>query len=87
MLEEIVLRREDLAELNNCNYEIIKKQQAEATCTFLRKEDNKSEDEGFGKQPTDTSTFKDVSSMVKIGKKRTYQQMNAELPSSKVENV
>ena len=81
MLHEIVLRREDLAELNNCNYEEIRKQQAEATSTFLRKEDNnKSEDEGFGKQPTDTSTFKDVSSMVKIGKKRTYQQMTAELP-------
>ena len=48
MLQEIVLRREDLAELNN--YEDIKKQQVEATNTFLSKEHSKSEDEGFGKQ-------------------------------------
>jgi hypothetical protein len=42
MLQEIVLSREDLAERNNCNYEEIKKQQTEATTSFLRKEDSKS---------------------------------------------
>jgi len=78
MLQEIVLRREDLAVLNN--YEEIKKQQVEATNTFLSKEFSKSEDESFGKQQMDSSTFKDVSSMARIGKKRTYQQMNAVEP-------
>ena len=78
MLQEIVLRREDLAVLKN--YEEIKKQQVEATNTFLSKEFSKSEDEGFGKQQMDSSTFKDVSSMARIGKKRTYQQMNAVEP-------
>jgi hypothetical protein len=42
MLQEIVLSREDLAELNICNYEEIKKQQTEATTSFLREEDGKS---------------------------------------------
>ena len=82
MLKGIVLRREDLAGL--INYEEIRKQQVEATNTFLSKEHtSKIEDEGFGKQQQDSSTFKDVSSMVKIGQKRTYQQMNAVEPSPK----
>jgi len=42
MLQEIVLSREDLADLNKCNYEEIKKQQTEATIIFDRNKDGKS---------------------------------------------
>lgn len=31
-------------------------------------------EEGFGKVPSDTSTFIDITKSVKIGLKRTYQQ-------------
>jgi hypothetical protein len=73
LLTELDLKRAELFDTDN-DLAQIHKQQREATTVSVGAG---SEDLGFGNMAAnlDTSTFRDVTSMIKVGKKRIMKQM------------